>query len=274
MSRRSKDRDNVAMRKYLLYREKSFATLESAVEHQLSLVVAGLEALVAPDLEEDETLPDLRFLVELLVRGLRRRLTWLRSAELRLDDERRRGRPLRQQLRAAIAALRKKLAVLKITFKASFGKQTTRQLTGLKGQLPRDATALFREAMDALSRLGKSGLKLSPLKLRAVRHDPEAWLEHFRHETEALGELAARVRENTRATELALVGKDHALDDYDQVFFKLALLLEALFLLSGNDELARKIRPSRQKKGRLLDELRHPRSRQDAAAEPTSADAT
>ncbi len=91
--------------------------------------------------------------------------------------------------------MRAKLVILRVTLEGSFGKLATIQLTGMKGELPRD--------------------QLPPLKLRGVRHDPDKWLKNFQDETKALGEAKSRVGTNTKKLDHLLVLKDEALEAFE-----------------------------------------------------------
>jgi len=224
-------------------RKRDALDLAGAFAAQGGTVTAGLAELLEPLLEPGETLPDLGLLFELLGRLVKRSAAKLDQADLerwlagmKMQELRSRCREARQELYDEAVRVRKALVEL-------CGSARGRRQFGLGPRTPRGAEDLAFEVRRLVERLADPELRLPVPRLASRRPDPAAWAAVLLPRLELLEELLeARRRRRIRKSD-GVLDRHRALAAHDRTYKLAARTGESLFALSGNGELARRLRP-------------------------------
>ncbi|MEE8524724.1 MAG: hypothetical protein V3T72_12390 [Thermoanaerobaculia bacterium] len=255
--RKKDNRKNRSSHSAMVADRKSAALdLAGAFAAQGGTVAAGLEELLSAVLEEGEALPDLRFLVELLGRLVKSSAKELDEADadrwlagMKMQALRSRCREVKEKLYRDAVDVRKALVDL-------YGADRCRRQFSLSERTPRGAEDLTFEVRQLVERLGHPELVLPEPRLPAVHPDPAGWADTLRPGLELLEELLGERRRRRIHTIDGVVGRRRALEAHDRTYQLAARTGEALFALSGNDELARRLRPPVRKPARQASDPR------------------
>ena len=236
--------------------------LAATLAAQGGTAAAGLADELRRVLEPGESLPDLRFLIELLERRLRLAHQELDSAdeqrffeEMRISVTRHEAATARDELYAETVKVRKELVDL-------CGSKRARLQFGLSERTPRGATDLAFEARRIVDRLSCPNLKLPEAELPGLALDPTALADSLRPALEDLERLLKEIAGRRVAVIDGIAECRHALESCDATYLHVARTAEAIFVLAGQDELARRLRPKeRRERSPMATEIPAPLSR-------------
>ncbi len=231
--------------KMVTKRQRTALALKAAVTDGAESATAALEAELREVLRPDETLPDLRFLQELLGRRLERLATGIVEADEGVKGDSNETAELRKQLTEAAKALHLAVFKLRSLVNGLYGPDAASTLLGLGPRLPRDPVAIHRLAIRALDRVAQpdfqtpdAGTDEPAMNLAAIVAQriaaPAAELERSLQES-SLEQKAAQRR---------FLAKRGRMDEFDQGYRRTARFLKALYALGGLDAMASKVRPS------------------------------
>ncbi|MEO0323527.1 MAG: hypothetical protein AAF447_11265 [Myxococcota bacterium] len=144
-------------------------------------------------------------------------------------------------------ALRDLLVGLRDNVRGLYGTERERDI--FRQPTPFDPVVLARYAREVAGRLG--ALAGVPGRLAGSSLEPEPAAQALGAAATRLDDALTRVAEEAREAQVTLTAKDEALARYDAVFTATASTLAALFQLAGESELARRVRPSRRRPGRV-----------------------
>lgn len=244
--------------KGVVRRERSTLAVVKATEQFGGDIGAALAALLRPELQSGEAMPDLALVTTLVKRALSRRIEALVKAndasELELSDDAE-PRARRDRLDAAI---RRHISAARATVSDLYGaeglaayKITAPPETGA-APLVRYATAVvqaLRAPRAALTTVFVSSA--ISFSAAALAHDLAPLITELER---ALDDVA---REKAEAAQVTVV-RSAAVADNDTAFVALAGLVEAMARAAGRHELADRIRPSAREPGVLLEEPEGP----------------
>ncbi len=260
----------------LIERERSAESVDTAFRRYARFTGKRWRELLKPELREGETMPDVELLQLLMQRALARRCRRMSEAGEALLDERQDA--AEQQKAAAAEAGRTRTYVrdLRTTLQGRFGRERTSDFLGLRGATRRDPVDLQRQADRAVRRLRDEQKALPAAGLGAKELDRESYAAPLADHAAALRQARVRVTAAGKRVDYALVIKDRALEDYNDVFFKVTTWFEALYRLIGFEAAAREVRPSGHRKGRtFLDvQRRRKKPRKKAAGKTAGGDTT
>lgn len=228
-------------------RQAAARSLEALVPAQKGRLLNGLVAQFGGEQSEWESA--VGFLLDAVVGRIGTRAGAMVAAseahELELGDD-----PAARAARdAAFEALYGATVELRNLVVALFGTPGVRALR-LEGTTPQQPDALLDTARNAVAAMRAPQSLPSPNL--GASWDAASIAQHIEALaatlSQALDQVATEVRQATKTQ----TEKDAALASYDQAFGPSARLLEALFDAAGEPELARRVRPSARRPGRLV----------------------
>ncbi len=212
-----------------------------AVEAHGELAVKGLEKRMAAVLEEGEPMPGVRHFLDVLCRMVVGASEELDAADserwtgtLAVQSQRSRRNPLFLELRQKIVDLRDSL-------KGLYGARLAGVILGIKGRTPRGFEELLYYAGWLEQRLRT--IELPPGKVN-MGLDPVGWADELKPLVEALSESLDRVEDGGRGEEWAVVARNRKIGEFDADLGPITRLVESVYLLGGQTELSRRLRPS------------------------------
>ena len=227
----------------VLERKVKVQDLAASLAAQRGTVAAGLEEELRCVLEEGEEMPDLRFMLELLERRLRlagdkldradeeRWLEVMRTSVARFESQ-----GTKDELYAETVKVRKELV-------ECFGSKRSRLQFGLSKRTPRGMIDLAFEARRLVDRLSHPELELPKTRLRGLVPDPKGWVACLRPSLEPLEALVQEIAQRRVAVIDGIAECQRALESCDATYLRVARTAEAIFVLAGQPELARRLRP-------------------------------
>ena len=123
---------------------------------------------------------------------------------------------------------------------------------GFKGPTPVDPVAVLRLAQAVEAQLGQ--VDLSKPRLPLVQVNAQDLIDLIHAPAEALQKAIDQVFTEKREAEEALLNKRKATDKYDKTFSLAANLPSTLLQTAGEDELARRVRPSMARPGQTVED--------------------
>ncbi|MCP3958929.1 MAG: hypothetical protein GY719_13840 [bacterium] len=238
--------------KAILERKKAAAIVTAASRCWAAPTTAEVAELLRPELAEGETLPDLELLQELFGRALARRWQRLESADqahLRATEDRDHSNG---ENAAALAKLYRRVVDLRRFLRGVFGGGAARRLLGVAGATSRDALVLLRQAGHAVARLGDTSRGLPSACVELTSYDRSRWAAPVEAAAETLRWASARATGAAKRLEAAVADRRRAIADFNDVFVLAAGWLEGTYRAAGRADRAELVRPSRRRRGRLL----------------------
>jgi hypothetical protein len=202
-----------------------------------------LQTHLAVVLDDGETLPDLTRLQLLFARLLEQSLDALVSADedhlSELDDD----LEVRQRRDKATAALRQEILDVRGLVRGVFGADWESQVLGLEGRTAQDPLALQRQAERVVERLRKPGeTELPAPRVPDVDLDLSRIPGRIVAKLDDLEEALSGVDREEREAESSQLGKDQAVEDFDELATGIADTLRGWSRLAGLPEIADRIR--------------------------------
>ena len=230
-------------------RKKSSEFVESAVSTQGAGIGASLADRLSPSLQEGEEMPDIPLFFSLIGRRMGDFRTAMvdtaeaHANELANDDEYRKMRD------EAVAGLTTDYVAIRTTFYQTFGPELTLAI-GFESNVAREPAAIELQVDRLMTNLSDPGLELPEPRFDGVTLAPEALVEVFRPNLDTLKTARAALDQEVRKSALTLLAKNQAVEIYDREFLVLSRCLEAAFVLGGEPNLAKRVRPSVRRPGR------------------------
>lgn len=144
------------------------------------------------------------------------------------------------------AALRDKLIKDREMLAGIAGDDYVAQL-GFKGPTPDQPDAVL--ALGRVVEKRMTDLAAPKSRLPDYQFDAAKWAKSYEPLVAQLDKSLERVRADVRESEATQVDKNRALQEFDRVFSAAASFVSALLSMGGEEELARRVRPSNRKVG-------------------------
>jgi hypothetical protein len=243
---RTKQKGNSTMySKMVTQREKSADALSGVLASHTNEAADLFREMLAPHLDEGDSVPDLaqmQILLDRRLATLRRRLV---SADRSHFGERKGDSTLRDERDTAVTELVQLLYRLRNIVDRACDGEVCKDLWGLEGTLPRDPAAVRNVTGRVVEQLRDPSFEL-PEALPGVALDPTPWIALLEEPLERLDQALKQLAQERGETARSQVSKDEALEDYDRAYQATARLFEDLFRLVGMTKLAGKVRDRRR----------------------------
>ncbi len=249
-------------------RERSSREVGAATLEHGAVIAARVGDLLRGALQGDEQLPDLHLVLTLMGRVLVGRGTEVGLAglkydqELQDDDEPRRRRDLTDR------ELRTRAQSIRNTVAGAYGDAGLAVL-GLTALYGPGSDALVNYSRNLVAALEKPELKLPPSGVEGLAFEPRAAAQSLKPLVERLGAALDDVAREKSEAATALIAKDKAIAEHDNIFGKFAAVFEQFALAAGLPEVAERIRPSEVSPGVLANTPQEPAVPADPAAPTT-----
>ncbi len=251
--------------KQIVDRTKSANIVSAAASVHAARIAPAIATILSPFLDSGKKMPDAEGFILLVGKWLAHTSATMAAAdeahihELSDDD------PIRQARDQAQTALNDELVELREWMTGLFGARAVRSL-GFAAETPRDPAALSHFAGEVVKSLRKKtfpppkrdGVSWSPLKEATKIDTLRATLDTA---------LANIVRE-AREAQGTLADKNTAITTYDTAFSRASKVLEGLFTLAGETDLADRVRPSTRRPGQTEEQA--PQTEPAAAEAPST----
>ena len=224
-------------------RQRRVTDLASSLAAQGETAAASLEERLATVLEEGEEMPDVRLMLRLLERLVRRAGDELQDADGDRFVQAMRLKALQEQARETKAELHDEVVKVRKALVDLYGSARVRFQFGLAERTPRGTADLADEARRLAARLGHPELVLPEPSAADLVPDVDGWVHRL---TPPMKRLEWLVQERERRRVGAgdgVLDQRRALAACDETYLRVAHAAEALFRLAGEEELARRLRP-------------------------------
>lgn len=239
------------MAKQVTDREGATETVCSAAETHASRVQTGFAAQFSPFLQKGEKLPDLALALTLIARAQRAATADLVEKSDALDKELGDDAEPRELRDASTASLISTSVAIRAAVETVFGAPGLK-LLGLDARTPTDPKQIFAHARKLQKQLASPKLKLPKSLQPAIKVSPKQWVKDLDKPlltlTKALKDVAREEREAQAATD----AKAKSLVDNDGLFTRGAGFISAALELTGDHDLAQRVRPSARRPGTTL----------------------
>lgn len=203
-----------------------------------------------------------------LVAPLANALEHLISMAAQLASERADDAPLRQRLADAAATHRSTLIELRQVVEALYGTGTAAHL-GFTGPTP-DVAEGLRLQSDVVLKVLETW-KAPSSRFLGLSVNPAEWRERLCTSSDALSSALEALRADGIENENALNEKDKAIVAFDPVFTRTANLLSVLLTFIGENDLARRVRPSPRRAGLTTEVEENPDAEPQVPSEESAA---
>lgn len=169
-----------------------------------------------------------------------------------------------------------KMGATRRTFEEHFpGSEDAFVLGGFQSPTSRDSTQLLEQSGSVLERLKSPDFVLPEPLTKAVKVDAKELVAELDADVECLRTSDGHLRLARREVQKSRKNKNRAVKEHGKVFVWIVRALENLYLLAGEEELAKQIRPSGHRPGRRAVEVsEEDAAKQESAGAPTSGGAT
>ena len=174
----------------------------------------------------------------------------LHSAEAAHAVELADDHPVRKERDDAVVEVRTIMVGLRRTLDA-VAPQSYIQAIGLTGGAPEDPTLLQRQA--ALVANGLAREPVPPSQLPSYTFPAAATADQLRIAADRLQKALFAIARESKENQESLARRDQAAAEFDTVFRAVANLTGTLLAASGQDELARRVRPSARRSGQTAE---------------------
>lgn len=240
--------------KLLAERERSSRRVTTLLRENVGRIVSGTQEMLSPHLRDDEKLPDIGFLVELLARSLESRTEALMHCDGKVKAEKADDARPRSARDHAFVSLREQLATLRLAVESSHGYPAMKAL-GLTRPVPPDVAGTLEYGQRVIGTLRDSAIDLPVLRSTHIAAlDREAFAKDLDTAAQALSSALQTVAREASELRNAQNQKDRATEAYDRMFRIVALAGVFLVHLGGLEDLAPKLRLSHRRPGTLEDE--------------------
>lgn len=239
--------------KKVVDREKALSVLRHTVDQYMPAVARDLDALLSPELQDGEHVPDAHVQADLQLRRLERLFARLASADhhvLNLGAE----KSVRtDEADAATADLRRTLMDMRKVVRGLYRRRSSEILGGVPGQIPRQKPQpLLRMTKLVIERLTDPERRPPSVEAQAASAEMRSGVVRtLRPGVRRLEEAEARRLNAETTLKGAHATKNKAMEVYNAAFMETAAAIAAQFRLAGHSKLADELQPSRQEPGLL-----------------------
>jgi len=232
--------------KSVVTRERSASSVCAALDTFTPSIQERLVALAAPHVAPDEAMPDWSVALRLLARMLDRSAANIRDADERHEAELRDDAAPREARDGAVDAITATITELREVMTGLFGAKSL-ALVHLVGVTPREPIALSRFTHTIIDGLGAA--KLPAPRVKGAEFDAKSFAKTLRRHVTALDGAVADVTREAREAQVTQAAKTTAIAAHDTLFVSVANVAEGLLTLVGENDLARRVRPSVRRPG-------------------------
>ena len=229
-------------------RRRAVTDLAASLAAQGDTAAASLEERLATVLEEGEEMPDLRLLLRLLERLVKRAGDDLDEADGDRFVRAMRLKALQEEARKNKAELHGEVVKVRKTLVDLYGSKHVRFQFGLGERTPRGTAGLADEARRLAARLAHPELVLPEPQAAGLTPDVGGWVRSLAAPAARLGRLVTELECRRVGAGDGVLEQRRSLAACDQTYLRVARTAEALFSLAGETELARRLRPKAQRK--------------------------
>ncbi|MFO0604996.1 MAG: hypothetical protein U0324_17570 [Polyangiales bacterium] len=237
--------------KSVVTRQRSASSVSAALGTFSPAIHAKLNELAAPHVAPGEAAPDWQVALALLARVLDRSAANVRDADDRHEAELADDDAPRAARDAAVSALTATVTELREVVTGLFGAPALK-LVNLTGPTPREPIALSRFVHNVVEGLGAA--KLPAPRVKGAEFDAKRYAKTLRQHVTALDAAAADVTREAREAQVTQSAKTAAIASHDALFAGVANVAEGLLTLVGENDLARRLRPSARRPGVTADD--------------------
>lgn len=230
-------------------RHKSVSEVLCSVRRFERSTARLLGELLAPELEDGRPLPDFVYLQRLLAAALDRCWRRLLDADEACHDARAHRRGLIDERDEGVRELYREVVDLRILLRGRFGAEPSKRFIGVRGATSRDPVVLLRQGDRAVARLRALDRPLPPSRFRLSAALRARWARPLAAAAAVLRALVDRVVTAAKRVDAARLHRRRALEDFNGAFVLIAGWFEATYRLTGRDDRADGVRPSRQYPG-------------------------
>lgn len=225
-------------------KQKGASSIDALIDTNLETISVAAEQLLAPHLSEKVDLrPLMRGLRAFLSSHTRQLAEASQAHEKELSDD---PEALKNRDDAS-EALYSLLTRTREILVGVYGVGALSSL-GFSGSTPQDPSLLSAYAKAIVATTKESVSKLSPID-EGLSYDPTKKLVTLEAAIERVDSTLSNVAKEKREADQTLAAKNLAIDGYDKAFSRVANALVGLFALVGQEDLARKARPSTRRPG-------------------------
>ncbi len=234
-------------------RDASAKFVGSAVDHQGDLVASDVSEFLSSYLGEGETMPDFPLVFLLFQRALVDHREKLIEADQQHQKETSSSQETRQDRDRKTEDLRGKIMQFRSALEGTFGAKRGLKLAGVESRTPEEPQAALLLGKAILERLQDPDPELGQTGFGGFRFEPSTVIAELKPAVDNLDEAINAVTAETRKAQLTAKARTSAIQAHDRVFSWVASALSACFRMAGQDDLARRIRPSLRRPGRTQD---------------------
>ncbi len=244
--------------------------IEAAFKNYLDDIAQGYGAYLTPVLEEGETAPDVKLMLELLGRKVKQHRQRIDSLDEEVLEEAHGDDKVRAELDQRITAVDAKLRLVRSAYRGFYGRANLGRV-GLDREFQRGAVRLHREAVVVKASLISPDFNLQPLleiELTDREGKPKSMAAQLAGqldpELSRLSELLdERHHERSKTTD-ARLQRQEVIREFDFNIRGIVRMAQGMFRLAGRSDLATRIRPILRRVLRKLDDQK---AQENAGAE-------
>lgn len=210
------------------------------VETNAATLANDASKIIAKGAPSATKIPALGTLLLQLSDAVQRSITAATAADRRLDDESADVPPEIEKRDALVSELREKVVRFRAVIETGYGAAVVRKL-GFVGSTPQDPDQLIETTRAVLDSL--KSVALGPA-IDGVTVDTSKLTRGIATANEALAAASAQVRKEGREVQAARVLRDAEQREAERQVRGLAMVLEGLCVLAGQDALAERVRPA------------------------------
>lgn len=238
--------------KQITSREKATdSVIKSVVTHSENTGQAWIERY-SPYLEEGETMPDMALAMRLVTREMGAKKTIMANASTAHEAELADDAKPRQERDQWQGNLIKKVVSSRDSIESVLGRLALRSL-GVSGRTPSEPVALIKTAKKLVDGLEDEEVKLPEPRVEGVTIDRVKLAEGLRKAIDPLQKALDAVGLEERQAEATQTKKWEAITENDETFGNGARWLEQTYNLVGKTDIARRVRSSKRRPGRLVE---------------------
>lgn len=220
-----------------------------AEEGNAQALAQGIEDFLTPYLAPGETMPDFSFILTLIGRALSQSMEALVQADQTHTAELADDGPILNARDEKKEELYSHMVSFRETLTGVFGASALAPL-GFSRGTPADPVVLVQFTRQVVDAIRKG--PLPPPKDEDISYNPTRNVDKAEKMAEELEDLIKSVAREKREAEQTQEAKNQAMAKNDDVFRRACSFLVGAFLLAGMPALAKKVRPSTRRPGRLI----------------------
>ncbi len=240
------------MAKQVTDRQGAVVFVASAADTHAARLQEKFAATFAEHLKPGEVMPEVGLVALLVARRLRAANATLVEKSDAYDKELSDDAGPRERRDEAAAKLTNEVVEIRSTLEAAFGAGILREL-GLDGKTEVEPKAILAKAKRLVDELSRPAASWPKPRRKGLALDPSQWVADLTGPIATLEQSLADVAREAREAQAASDGKAVAMDRNDDVFSRSAGSLSGLLRLVEEDTLARQVRPSGRRPGRVAE---------------------